>query len=445
MSKTTFTLIIIIVIAALVGGGYWFYLKNTGTNVNLDTNPVANNNSTGTGNIFSPLAGNNVAQTTGTGTRPSNTTNSSTTPNTSITVSSVPTLRELSSTPVGGMSASTTGTTTIVRWIDRGTGYVYQASSNSLAITELSNTTVPMIYQSFWNRNLNAFIFQSVDDTTNEVTNFYTVLSTTATISTSASSTLSTNTPYQLRGEPLPSNITEIALNPEHTSVFTLALSGNSAENDNLATDNSGIGYISQFDGSKKTEIFSTPLTQVNVEWPADNIIALTTKGFSATPGFLYFVNPKTGTFTNILANVNGLDTLTNHDASQVLYSASGGTNGLTTSVYDVKAGTTQTLAFNTLPEKCLWSSINKDDLICAVPSRVPSASYPEAWYQGTVAFSDSIWEINITTGEVHELADLAKLSGKQIDAENLTLDPKENFLYFINKRDLTLWSLSLD
>jgi hypothetical protein len=243
----------------------------------------------------------------------------------------------------------------------------------------------------------------------------------------------------------LPSNITEIALNPEHTSVFTLALSGNSAENDNLATDNSGIGYISQFDGSKKTEIFSTPLTQVNVEWPADNIIALTTKGFSATPGFLYFVNPKTGTFTNILANVNGLDTLTNHDASQVLYSASGGTNGLITSVYDVKAGTTQTLAFNTLPEKCLWSSINKDDLICAVPSRIPSASYPESWYQGTISFSDSIWEINITTGEVHELADLAKLSGKQIDAENLTLDPKENFLYFINKRDLTLWSLGLD
>jgi hypothetical protein len=441
MSKTTFTLIIIIVIIALVGGGYWFYIKNTGIIPNLNGNPVANTNSTGTGNIFSPLAGNNVSRETTTGSNPSNTTGTTSLQN-QTNSSPVPTLRELSSTPVGGMSASTTGTTTVVRWIDRGTGYVYQVNSNSLAITELSNTTVPMIYQSFWNRNLNAFIFQSVDDTTNTVTTFYTVLSLSP---TSTSTNLSTNTSYQLRGEPLPSNITEIALNPEHTSVFTLALSGNSAENDNLATDNSGIGYISQFDGSKKTEIFSTPLTQVNVEWPADNTITLTTKGFSDTPGFLYFVSPKTGVFTNILANVNGLDTLTNHDASLVLYSASGGTNGLITSVYDVKAGTTQTLAFNTLPEKCLWSSINKDDLICAVPSRIPSASYPESWYQGTISFSDSIWEINITTGEVHELADLAKLSGKQIDAENLTLDPKENFLYFINKRDLTLWSLGLD
>jgi hypothetical protein len=301
-----------------------------------------------------------------------------------------------------------------------------------------------MIYQSFWNKNLNALIFQSLDDTTNTVTTFYTVLSlsTTTDVSTTAttsnSSTLSTNTPYQLRGEPLPSNIAEIAVNPEHTSLFTLALSSDST------VDSSSIGYISQFDGSKKTEIFSTPLTQVNVEWPADNVIAITTKGSSVEPGFLYFVNPKTGAFTNILANINGLDTLTNHTASLVLYSAVGGTNGLITSVYDVKSGTTQTLAFNTLPEKCLWSSINEDDLICAVPSKIPSAPYPEAWYQGTVSFSDSIWEINITTGEVHELADLTSLSGKQIDAENLTLDPKENFLYFINKRDLTLWSLGL-
>lgn len=444
MSKTTFTLIIIIVIAALVGGGYWFYIENTG-NVNPGSNPVTNNNSTGTGNIFSPLAGNNISKVTTTGSNPSNTTGTTSLQN-QTNSSPVPSLRELSSTPVGGMSASTTGTTTDVRWIDRGTGYVYQASSNSLAITELSNTTVPMIYQSFWNRNLNAFIFQSLDDTTNAITNFYTVLSpmsqttpVTGTTTMSASSTLSTNTPYQLRGEPLPSNISEIAINPEHTSVFTLALSADSA------VDSSGIGSISQFDGSKKTEIFNTPLTQVNAEWPADNTIALTTKGSATEPGFLYFVNPKTGVFSNILANTKGLDTLTNHDASLVLYSASGGTNGLTTSIYDIKAGTTQILAFNTLPEKCSWSSINKDDLICAVPSSIPSAQYPDAWYQGTIAFSDSIWEINITTGEVHELADLASLSGKQIDAENLTLDSKENFLYFINKRDLTLWSLSLD
>jgi hypothetical protein len=261
----------------------------------------------------------------------------------------------------------------------------------------------------------------------------------TSSTTASTSSTLSTNTPYQLQGELLPSNTTEIAVNPEGTSVFTLALSSDSA------VDSSGIGYISQFDGSKKTEIFSTPLTQVNAQWPTDNVIALTTKGSSVEPGFLYFVNPKTGAFTNILANIQGLDTLTNHDASEVLYSASDGNNGLTTSVYDVKAGTNKMLAFNTLPEKCVWSSIDKDDLLCAVPRQIPAASYPEAWYQGTIAFSDSLWEINVSTGEVHQIADLLSLAKKNIDAENLTLDPKENFLYFINKDDLSLWSISLN
>jgi len=52
---------------------------------------------------------------------------------------------------------------------------------------------------------------------------------------------------------------------------------------------------------------------------------------------------------------------------------------------------------------------------------------------------------LDTTTGEVHLLANLLNLADELIDATNLSLDPNENFLYFVNKRDLTLWSLDLN
>ncbi len=413
MSKKTFILIIFLAIAAVGGLYYWFFVRDLSPGLS-----TTSSSSTKKSAIF------------GSQTSPGNTNGaggtSSATSTASTTITPIAVLRELSKTPVGGMVASTTASSTIIRWIDRGVGRVYQAYSNSNTIDELSNTTIPRVYRTIWDKNADAFILQSLTDDSDAITTIYAGLFPNISSST---------TPFELRGSPLPASTVAVVASPEGNKVLTL---------ETTASNSSTVGYISQFDGSKKTLAFSTPLTQVNVEWPTDSTIALTTKGSSNAAGFLYFIDPKTGLFNKILGNIRGLSTLTSKDANKVLFSTTLA-DGIKTSVYDIPSATTQDLIFNTLPEKCVWSSLQKTVIYCAVPSQIPSATYPDAWYQGTVSFSDSIWEVDAVTGSAHIVADLLKSSGTVIDAMNLTLDPKENYLYFINKRDLSLWSLQLN
>ncbi len=416
MSKTLFTIIIVAILGTLGGLYYWLFLMPN-LNVQTDTSLTTNN-------TFSPFESNPPVKTNG-GSQGGQQNGGVAATTTSQDNVQVPNLRLLSKTPVGGMVASTTGSSTIVRWVDRGVGHIFQAYSDNLAITELSNTTIPRVYESYWNKKANALIFRTIQDDSDIVTSFYTELRK----PTLASSTVA----YELRGSALPKNIIAMAVSQKGDSVFTLSNEGGA-----------GIGYTSLMNGQKRTQIFTTPLTQFNVEWPEDTTIALTTKGSSSGTGFLYFVNPKDGIFNKVIGSIRGLSTITSHDAKKVLYSESSDT-GITTSILDIKSGSTQTLAFNTLPEKCVWSTIKKDELYCAVPSQIPDGTYPEDWYKGSVSFSDKIWHINATTGEVHLIVDLLSAGKTIIDAENLQLDPKENYLYLINKKDLTLWSLSLN
>jgi hypothetical protein len=425
MSKTLFTTIILIVLGALGAAYYWFFVRTPDLTVQTDTSLTTNSTFSPFGTTPTPKLDNTQ------GLQQNGSTAAATT--TTPAVGQIPALRQLSTTPVGGMMASTTASSTIVRWIDRGVGHIYQAYSENIAITEISNTTIPRVYESYWNKKADALIFRTIQEDSDVVTSFYTELKKINTGTSTASTSVPAVVKYELRGSALPKNTTGVAISPKGDSVFTLT-----------NESGTGIGYTSLINGQKRTQIFSGPLTQLNIEWPEDNTISLTTKGSSLATGFLYFVNPKNGNFNKIIGGVRGLSTLTSRDAKKVLYSESTDTS-ITTSIFDVKSGSSQSLAFNTLPEKCVWSTVKKDEFFCAVPSQIPEGSYPEAWYQGTISFSDKIWHINATTGEVHLVADLLSIGKSIIDAQNLQLDPKENYLYFINKKDLTLWSLSLN
>ena len=130
-------------------------------------------------------------------------------------------------------------------------------------------------------------------------------------------------------------------------------------------------------------------------------------------------------------------------DAKNVVYSVGG--SAIATRLVNIRTGTTTEVIFNTLADKCVWSTLRKNELYCAVPNNVPSAIYPDDWYKGKVSFVDKIWHMDTNTGEVHLIANLLTLSNKLIDVTQLVLDPKENYLYFINKNDLTPWVLDLN
>jgi hypothetical protein len=427
MRKSTIILIIILVIAILVGGMYWFYSKNIAT--------PEDSNITQTQNGFSPFGRNEVKTPVTSNTISTQSTSTPVTQN--VGPIQLPKLRQLSVTPVAGMFASTTKmksltlasttiNTTILRFIDRGMGHVYQTNDVNLAIDKISNTTLPKIYEAYWNKNLTAVILRYLRDNSDDVSSFYAELRPVAT------STASSTTPFEIKGRYLSSTINQIAVSPSGDRIFTWNIEGGR-----------GVGYISSFDEKGKVKVVDVPFTQAQIAWPETNTLAINTNASGLSSSFLYIVNVKTGEMKRVIGNIRGLSSKISGDVKSILYSYTNKLIG--TRLYDINSGSTTDVIFKTLADKCVWSTLRKNEVYCAVPTETPEGIYPDDWYKGKVSFVDKIWHLDTRTGEVHLLGDLLNLSDKLIDATQLTLDPKENFLYFINKRDLSLWSLDLN
>jgi hypothetical protein len=425
MSKIVNIIIVILIILTIAGGAYWyFFIKNAAPQVTITTEQQTNTGFVPLNRTTSSTQGQTVAQGNAT------MTTASTTTNIIKRIAPLPVLRVLSATPIGGYGASTTATTTTVRWIDRGRGNIYEARGDLSDITTISNTLLPRVYESIWNKNNTSFIGQYLDDSNNSTTIIANVLKR-ATASTTAQIS---ETAYELKGKTVSGNIIAIETSPKRDRVLIV-------NNEN----NHAVGYISNFDGSKQTQLFDLPFNQIKAEWPEENTIAITTKASSNYSGYLYFINVKTGASKKIIGDIQGLITKVSKDATKVLYSSATGNNDLIkTAIYDIKSQKTTDVIFRTLADKCVWSSKFKEQVYCGVPSKIITSVYPDDWYLGKISFIDSIWLLNSKTSEVHRVVDLLNQGNALIDAFNLQLDNTDDFLFFMNKNDLSLWSIDL-
>jgi len=419
MKKLIFTTIIILLLAAIGGGVYYwyFYIQNPDI-VAIPTNNAAPTtfspfNNTSAPVVTEPVVTAPVSQST------------TTIVVDNVEVYKVPKLRQISQSPVSGLFASSTASTSIVRFMDRGTGHVYEASNASEEVVKISNTTLPKIYEAYGNKNGTNYIIRYLKDETDIISNFYTELRSTGT-STS-------QTPYELKGKYLSPDIRQVAIAPTGDKVFTWNIE-----------DGNGVGYISTFDEKTRTKVYTSPLTKVNVDWPTATTLTISTKASSVASGYMYSVDSKTGESKTLVGGLRGLTGKLSKDGTKVLYSYS--TNdGFNTKILNIKSATSTNVIFRTLSEKCTWSELRKNEIYCAVPTLIADSNYPDDWYTGKTAFIDQIWHLDTTTGEAHQLANILNITEELVDAINLTLDPKENTLYFINKYDLTLWALDLN
>lgn len=426
MNKKIFTTLVLILILTITGVVWFFFFRTNNDGIIPDE--ITDGETSG----FEPYnrGGGGVGSTS---------TNSiqtgTSTPTDLSTTSRLPVLRKIYDKPIGGMGAtSTASTTSVVHFIDRGTGYVYEATNENLNLLKLSNTTIPRVYESFWQGNMKNFIIRTIKEGGGEVESLYAELNRVVPqTATTSNPDLLTSTAYEVRGRYLATGILEIAVSPKGDRIFELV-----NENDR------GIGYISSFDEKNRKKVFDSPMTQLNIEWPEENTITLSTKGSVYGPGYVYTLDLKKGTFNKILSGIRGLSAKMSRDASALLYNQTkeDGTIGLY--VKKMKDGSIQELALKTIADKCAWGTVNKQYIYCGVPNRFPDGSYPDDWYTGKATFTDQLWRINSVNGEVQLLASPVSLASTLIDVMNPLLDPKETTLYFMNKKDLSLWSLDL-
>lgn len=197
-------------------------------------------------------------------------------------------------------------------------------------------------------------------------------------------------------------------------------------------------GIISSSDGKNQRKLFDSPFTEWKPFWSHKDTLSITTLPSHNVEGYMYFVNTKTGVWKKILGPLNGLTTLTNPDGSLVAYTTTVDTTFISR-IYNTKDGTTFDLPFATLVEKCTWE--NPTRILCAVPQTIPSASYPDAWYQGTSMFSDSLWSFDTLTKETKLIVN----PSENFDMIHVGLSPNKDYIFFMHRENRSLWSYRLN
>lgn len=297
-----------------------------------------------------------------------------------------------------------------IRFVNRINGHMYKMFLDTKVQDKISNSTIPAIYESFFNYNANTIIYRYLSQE-NIINSFMATLG-------------------APKGEFLPQNISDLSISTDGTKYFYLVESNNSVT-----------GIVGKFGETNKEYVFTSPFTEWLSQWTDNQEIFLTTKASYSTNGSIFLLNTTSKTLTKILGGIPGLTTLVSPNGLNVLYS-NGTETGPKLGLFNISKHTSKEFSSYGLPEKCVWSKDNIN-IYCAIPSLITGNQYPDNWYQGIISFDDYFVKINTATGERITIADSTEET--PVDGTHLFLSDKEDSLFFINKKDSTLWSLSLN
>jgi len=327
-------------------------------------------------------------------------------------------LRKLSTEPVAGAGILDVKAGSVVRYIEKATGHIYEVELFSPRQGRISNTTIPQVYDAVWGNKNNSLVARYLKDN-NETIDTYSL--TLKDVSTTTENTIS--------GIAFPEGIDDVSIWGD--TVFYLQKSKGGS-----------YGYTSNFSGGLKKQIWNSPVNELTSQFVNQKTVALTTKQEESTEGFLYYVDTTNGSSRKILGNVVGLSTLVSGDGGDVLYVNQDGSFQMY--VYNVKTKDFASVTPATFPEKCVWSKKDKTIIYCAVPRDAIEVGMLTAWYKGLVGSNDDIWKFNLVNGTSDIISNLNNESGEIIDVIKPILSESEQYLMFVNKRDNSLWSLDL-
>jgi hypothetical protein len=310
----------------------------------------------------------------------------------------------------GTATASSTAEAT-VQFIERESGNVYSYTARAGALTRISNKTVPGIQSAAWLPDGSLAFVRYLTGADFSTINTYALSSTGG------------------NGFFLPQNLSDISVST--TSVLTLA-----------SGVNGSIASLAKSNGSRSTEIFSTPLSALHLSFAGKNQYLAVSSPTATLPGAAFIVDSK-GSFSRIAGPLNGLTAKASPSGKWVLlsYVDSG---ALHTGIVNTTNGLYLPVPVSTIADKCVWTT-DESAIYCGIPVD-PSTqyNYPDDWYQGAVSFSDRIWKIQVAGRYAQLVLDFSKETKTSLDAEALSIDPLMTTLVFVNKIDGSLWKYSL-
>ncbi len=308
-----------------------------------------------------------------------------------------------------------------LRYVDKANGNIYQTFADKIEERRFSTTIVPKVHEAYFGSRGETVIMRYLKEDGETIQTFVGSLPKEMLGGDGEGSA-------EIKGSFLQSGIRDISLSPDGSKMFYLFDSGENAS-----------GIMLNFATGKKAQIFSSPFTEWLSFWPANNIITLTTRPSARVPGYVYSIDGVGKNLIKIFGDVNGLTTLASPNGKLILFND----NNLSLYIYREDTRNSGVLGIKTLPEKCVWGK-ESDVLYCSVPRLIPTGGYPDSWYQGETSFSDQIWKIDVSTKNTTLLFDSQKEREEEFDGIRLALDEKEDYLFFMNKKNPFLWKLDL-
>ena len=300
-----------------------------------------------------------------------------------------------------------------VRYIDRETGHVFEMNPDGTDKTRISNTTIPGIFEVIWSPDgTRAILKYAAGDKLNILSARFIASST--------------------QGVFLPSDLKDIVFSPRGERVAYVLPDGEEA-----------LVIAASPDNKNQRALARNPFASWRISWPEEGNIFLWPAPSGFNDGFLYRLNLAAGTLTKLLGPRLGLDIKT--DGKNLVFAESDpGNKTLASSFLDVGSLKMAPVNLKIIPSKCAWSRLNKNTAFCAVPVPLAPAVYPDDWLEGKISFFDVLVKINSAslTAASFEL-DHPPAGGP--DATGLFLDADEKNIFYINRRDGSLWKVEME
>lgn len=329
-------------------------------------------------------------------------------------------LFQISKEPVAGAVVfNKNASTTIVRYVDRATGHIYDESLEIFTRTKISNQTLPKIYEAYFRPDGNAVLIRFLKEGSNIVEN----------LSLALTPPQMPSYIYTISSTPLRGNINSVAVGSGNALVYALK-------------DTSSI-VSSEFSGAKQKTILKSPFRDWQLAM-AGNSLVVYPKVSSSVPGVVYSLSLSGGGLRKVVGPLNGLAALPNATGNRLLYSYVENNQHMLF-VKNLTKNTLTKISNVTFAEKCVWSKKKVASLVCSVPSDTLKIGELDLWYKGMTHFSDRIWLFDTDLNIAEILVEPSPTYKIDIDAIDLRLSPNEDYLIFTNKTDLSLWALKME
>ena len=418
MSKKNILSIIVVLFLIIVSSIFYYFFMNK-EQTDLAETELVNNNPFGD---FFPVENVGAADNQNSGEVPTN-----------PFEEGEPKLKMISDVPISGSvvferKVGTSTIETVSRYVERATGHIYEMVQGEKSAKRISNTTIPKIYSAFFAGNNNFVIYRYLDAGEN-IDTYVAEIKENKTDTSSEEKT-------SLEGLFMKKNILDIVVSPDGKSLF------NFIKNAEPKSSYKSLGSLSLVSNPNTEKlIFNSYTSEWTPEWINADIISFNNKASYISGGYLYLFNIKTKSFNKVLGPLNGLVSKVSPNATKVIYSLqNGGSPELRFS--NVSKDDAFEIPNPTIADKCVWATDNKN-VYCAIPNNIYETNLPDSWYTGEKSFNDSLVRIDTDAQETTTI-----LNGSDyptsFDMINIQVSPKQDVVYFTNKKDLKFWSLEI-